>query len=392
MQAMDDSAVKDVEIPEGEEQELVPSERADKEFTRAEIKEMKAIATSLINPQDGKSDQFVLGACITMLCARQIYMASLVDLDKRLGELQVKHQDGVRQTLVEAMQNQAQRPFGRMDLVEKLQKHALPWLVATAQSEDAKAAKEVEIQEKQLDEARRERAVPIGFPLVQDLPDDPKDMGRERTILLAGHAGAVKYLIRLAGATALKQPESQDVAKLRVIHLSSYDPPFRNKSKRVNKDKLHLVLSLNQWQHHCKSEKKFAELMLPRCATMRRQGLDLLLVDDITQLMEMSLSTSTPIRTAQSAHRYLRKWADRAGCAVICGLPLNANKSCPEIDDTWGDIEVFTTLRRVMVEDGGYDEDYEHDTYKIFFNNKALAAQLVDQKIIDNYGVPNVAT
>ncbi|GAF76640.1 unnamed protein product, partial [marine sediment metagenome] len=125
---------------EDEVRELVPPETTSTEYTPKEVKEIKAIATALIDPTAKGADKFALGACITMLASRQTYMAALVDLNSRLKELEVKHVDGVRQTLVEAMQTQAQQAFSRAGLVEKVQRHVLPWLMATSQSEDARLA------------------------------------------------------------------------------------------------------------------------------------------------------------------------------------------------------------------------------------------------------------
>lgn len=369
-----------------DEKQVVPSEMADVTYTPEEVAEIKEIAKTLMSEGKGQ-DLVVVGACITLLAARQIYMASLVDLDARLKELAVEYQDGVRQTFVDAMQNKAQDPFTRTSLMEKIQKHVLPWLAATVQSENAKEAREEAERERRLDETRRDSVVPIGFSTAKDLPDDPKTMDRERTLALAGHPGAVKYLLRVAASTALKKKEEKQSPKLRVLHLSCYDPQYRNAAKRSNKDKLHLVLSEDQWAGKCTSEKKFTIFMLGWCRMMRRRGIDLLLIDDATKLMEPRVSTVTPIRNAHQAQRYVRKWAARAGCAVLCGIPTEESAEAPAAGENsdFAEWEVYTTLRRISLQAGDYDKDYETDTYKIFLDNGALAANDVARKVIDNY-------
>ena len=61
------------------------------------------------------------------------------------------------------------------------------------------------------------------------------------------------------------------------------------------------------------------------------------------------------------------------------------SSACWRMQDQWSDLEVYTNFRRIDLQEGEFDDDYEHETYKILFDNKALAAKLVDRKIIENY-------
>ena len=307
--------------PGPEDTQQVVTEPENVEYTKEEVEEIRETAKKLMGDAK-KADPTVINVAMTMLASRQMYMAALYDMEERLRELEVSNRDGVRQTIADAMQYQAQQPFVRSELLDKIQMHVIPYFVATVQSEKGEEERREKERARLEDEERRERHIPIGFPIVQDLPEDAKEMERERTLILAGHPGAVKFLLRRAVETALLQKATSKVPKLKVLHLSCYDKGYRNKTKRPNQDKTHIVIEERVWKYQLTGAQAWTKFIFPWQRQMRKQSIDLLVVDDITQLMEPRMATVPPGKVAAQAHRHLRRWADAAGCAVLCGYPV----------------------------------------------------------------------
>ena len=124
------------------------------------------------------------------------------------------------------------------------------------------------------------------------------------------------------------------------------------------------LVPVNVWSYKLESLKKISKVLGPPLRSMRKQVIDLLIIDDITMLMRAIVSGTSDVRTAGNALRHIRRWAAAVGCGIVAGLPLAAGANVPEVgtDKDWEQLELYSDLRDVRVEEGPYDEDYGCDT------------------------------
>ena len=371
----------------GPQAQMEPTDTAehvpvDKPMTKEEVEALEEAVKKVME------DKWVSGACSVMLAARRIYMATLVDLDNRLKEMKkLKDRDGVRTIITDNLANFARKtPYTRQDVTKAVQNVVLPWLMATQQAEDEIARVEAAVAEKEAEERLQGVDIPIGFAhTFDDTTGFVNSVTRQKTLVLMGHTGAVKLLLGLAKVAALKVKETQNAPKMRVMHLSSFDPGYRNVSRRANRDRLEVTLGPDQWQGKFGNTKACGRFMSTWVRMLKKGRVDLLIIDDLSKLMPERKGRD-PQEAAAFAQKFMRSWCNKAGCALLAGLPTGDAHDQPELSKGGSTLEIYSHLRRITVKEGARDTDYECDTYDLLLSSGVMPVKLVDRKVIDSYG------
>lgn len=358
---------------------------ADKPMTPEEVKALEDVVKVTME------DKWVQGACSVMLAARRIYMATLVDLDNRLKEMKkIKDRDGVRTIITDNLANFARKQeYTRQEVIKATQNVVLPWMMATQQAETEVARVEEAHRQREAEERVKGVAVPIGF--AHNFTNDEgfiNTVGRQRSLVFMGKPGAVKLLLHSAKVAALKTRETQDAPKMRVLHLSSYDQPYRNVSRRANRDRQELTLGPDQWNGKFANARGGAKFLAGWLRMIKKGRIDLLVVDDLTKLMP-ERKNRDPHEAAAFAQKFMRTWCNKVGCALVAGLPVTedmAPGAMPKLSQQGSTLEVYSDLRRIMVCDGEYDPDYECETYDLKLDTGVMPFKGVDRKVIDDHG------
>jgi hypothetical protein len=354
----------------------------DKPLTKEEVAALEEVVKKVME------DKWVQGACSVMLAARRVYMATLVDLDNRLKEMKkVKDRDGVRTIITDNLANFARKKeYTRGEVTKAVQNVVLPWLMATQQAEDEVARQEARFAEREVEERAKGVAVPIGF--AHKFVDDEgfvTEVGRQRTLVFMGHTGAVKLLLHSAKVAALKVKEAQNAPKMRVLHLSEYDHGHQNVSRRSNRERQELVLGPSQWHGKFSNARGGAKFLSGWLRMIKKGRIDLLIVDDLTKMLPERKGRD-PHEAAAFTQKFMRTWCNKAGCAMVAGLPTGDTHEPPELSKAGSTLEVYSDLRRVTVRDGAHDPDYDCDTYDLLLDTGVMPFKLIDRKVIDDYG------
>ncbi len=357
--------------------EQEPAERTDEE--------LQAIAER--SQKLAEKDFPVQSCCVTLLLARQLYYAGLQSLRDRMTELKHTPEDGIEAHLVKSMAEAAKGPFERQTIMDKLSKHTMSWLAATIASENEAERRRIKGDEEVLDQHRREQEVDIGY--CWDHPDGPelKTLGRKRTVVLAGMGGAVKYLLGLAVKTLRNTKANGPTAPAPSAIQLVLDENRDITKKRGGAT--YRTISYSRWNRKLTNGGQTTKILQPFLRNMRKMAIDLLIIDDLSQVMPPGIVGASAPRVAGQALRHLRHWADEVGCGILAGLPLPKSQSVPDIgsDSDFEQLEVYSELRAVEFEEGPFDEDYEWPTYTVRIN-KLVAAELVGRHIIDGRKAP----
>lgn len=360
----------------------VPPEQKPIERTDEELEAIAAESQKL-----AEKDFAVQSCCVTLLLARQLYYAGLETLRGRMEELKHKPEDGIEAHLVKSMAEAAKGPFERQTIMDKLSKHTMSWLAATIASENEAERRRRAGVEEALDTHRRTLEVDIGFRWVHPDDQELRTISRKRTVVLAGPGGAVKYLLDRALETLRATKDAGPTAPVPKCMRLVLDENRDVTKKRSGNT--YRAVSYSQWNRKLKNPNQVVKVLQPFLRNMKQMAIDLLIIDDLSQVMPPGIVGAAPARTAGQALRHLRNWADEVGCGILAGLPMPNRQSVPEFgsDDDFSQLEVYSELRVVEFEEGPYDEDYEWDTYTIRIN-KLVAAELVGRHIIDGRKAP----
>lgn len=343
--------------------EMIPAQRSEEEMQKISEASQKL----------AEKDNPVQSCCVTLIFARQLYYSALQSLRERMTELKHDPSDGVEAHLVSSMAEAAKKPFQRQMLVNKLQSHTLPWLAATIATEAEESRQKEHREEMSIDEQRRVSDIDLGFRW--GASDDPEKttVSRDRPLILAGNPRAVDFLLgRLVPITD---------ALTKVLRLCNENIiPNLRKSKSLR----YREVSLNIWYCKLASFKQTAKVLGLHLRTMHKQAIDLLIIDDITMLMKPIVKGTADVRTAGNALRHVRKWAEEVGCGIVAGLPLAKGMEIPQVgaDRDWEQLELYSDLREIQIEEGPYDEDYECETYNLKIAND-IAVDRIDRAVID---------
>lgn len=333
-----------------------------------------------------QSDGPAVSCAITLLASRQLYYTALAALNERMKEL--GHADDIEKVIVESMAEAAMKPFEPVTVIDKLQKHTLPWLQARIHSENEREREAVKQERIAADEQRRldDLPMPAGFSwkrnevVLDTLP-------RNRPLVLAGNARTVRHLLaavehsirrttkRAAGGAGLTCLRFSSDWSLGLVGGKKTPPRY-------------LPVPYPTWSRKVTSRKALADIMSRYVARLKNQQIDLLLIDDISQLGKPLITTrfkAVDHRAVAEVLPHVRRCAEMFGCGVVAGLPTRANPTddIPDFDDgDWRGIAGGCDLQWVQCEDAGHDDDYECEVYRIKIGDSTVV-DAVDKKQID---------
>ena len=316
-----------------------------------------------------EKDVEVQSACVTLLASYQLYNVALAALNRRIDDL--SEDAVVERILIDSMRNAAgKRDISRSDVLKKIHEHVLPWIVAEIAAE---REREDEVSKEELearDEARRQLPVPLGLKPSRSWENPAGIEGpcveRTKSLVIAGHPGVVKFLLDKVFQAALRPAGGSEFrpSVLRLVSEMRNHNVIRNRKNR----KQSCEVGVNRWLHLARSEKIVAQTLQPFVDFLRGPQVDLLVIDDLAQITkEVKGGANQPQARAGRGHRYIRKWADQVGCAVVAGLPFGEDRSplntwdgFSKFDETWTQMEIYTDLVQATVYAG-----IRKDTYSL---------------------------
>lgn len=338
----------------------LPAESAVAEMSEADVAKVKTTALALL-----QGDISVHNACINLVIARRLYNVALQALNRSMDRLQ--KEQAVELFLVEAMKHQAAQEFTRADLLDQFSRSTLPWLSTELREEKDREIKLAAGEAAAEEIWRRDQIIPIAFE-----PEPKWDtrsshglpgIGRKKTMVLAGHPGAVRCVLDLLMSFALRLKESPQFQRPSVLRLA--DELVQHNVLHSRESLIFRKLGVNRWLHAGRSVKVLHETVHPFLGSLVRNRIDLCLVDDLAQLIEPPVAGLEPWVVAGTAQRIAHKWALESGCALVCGVPFTASQDATKqwdgilLDTKWTQLEVYTDLVQLVV-----TEDSE-TTYQI---------------------------
>lgn len=308
-------------------------------MTEEQFAEAKARATAIL-----KQHPHIVGTCLTMKVARQLYNLATYTLREQLGELKVKPEDGIESILVDSMAEVGMQAFSRDQVLEGLQKYALPFTAAELHKEEEETAKEDRAERAKSEAARKNTRIPTGFRL--DVDGEPM-MARDRSVLLIGKPRPVDLLLNKLVSAAMAKPE-QGTSNPRIVIirlLASVQAESNVINAEANRDKAYVAIGSNQWVNAAANPTTFGKFMDRWLKRTYKNRCDLLVVDDLWSAFVQAADKPGDLSAIPYIHRVLRKWADHATCGLVGGLPLKSTLD-PK-DPKLGTIGVHAELREV---------------------------------------------
>jgi hypothetical protein len=283
-----------------------------------------------------KKNPRIAKAYFSMIAAIRLYntaLAAITDecLQAELGEAS----EGVAFILKNSVREATGKEFARTTLQSHVQQHVLEFLAMELALEKEQERAEELRDESAAAAARRTERLFVGRKLCCG---DDDTISRDRTVLLVGAENAIGRL--LAGIQGVCESHGTTVG-----HLLAYMRQNTDVTRKNNTDQLYFALGVNYWVNSAASRRKFTELLNKLRHRMKRNCVDLLFVDDLSQAQEAGSSLPVALR-AHGAERTIRRCADETGMAVIAGLP------CDDVnpaDRDWDKLEVYTDLRFVSI-------------------------------------------
>ena len=339
------------EEPEVTEQDIV-QEVPDVDETRetlsdAEVLVARAKASRLLekHPQ-------LMGAGMSMTAARQLYNLATYALNRDLEALGVKQETGILAMIMESMNELAMRKFDRREVVDRLQRYALPWAAAELHCEEAEMARQREASQAKETALRSDLPVPLGF--ARDLVDGEQTLNRARTTVIAGLPHLVRLLLDKAVNTALLTKDTPHSPRVVVVRLVSEMLAAADRSVQAMRGKAYVSVGASLWTACAEHPAQLARFLFKILKRTYKNRCDLLVVDEIGQAQKELMPGAPAESTAASAQRAMRKWADQNHAALLCGMSL---EKVPEKLDShgWQQLEVYTDLRVVTARPAAHE-------------------------------------
>lgn len=335
-------------MSESEETEFDKAQRAEK------IQQAKDLVQGICkkHPELGQAG----GA---MIFSRQIYRIARFEINRILTE-HVKDPDVLSyaeeilvQAWAEAGDQGAADASMATTLVQGLQGTVLPFCENFRNLRRRMEHEQMKEMSEAVEAERRETVLPLGFPIGTSLGEF---LPRNKTLCLVGRLPAIEWVTSEVVNSVLSNPRP----KFRVVHLSKWAAPRLVHSKDEIKQKGHLNIPPNQWRGEANSGGKWKSLMAS-CADRLGSAIDLVVVDDISELYTSGLVGGRNTYKADHAHKHMRRWADEAGAALLVGLPFDIDPSQeggPDLTSpAFESLRSFTTLRPVWTQVSPDDED-----------------------------------
>lgn len=325
----------------------------DKEQRRIKIQAAKDIAGGICkkHPEIGQAG----GA---MIFSRHVYRIARFEINRMLEE----HVDDpevrsyVEEILVQSWSEAADQQNITASLagtlITGLQGTVLPF-VSNFQSIQRRIEQDnVKEVSEALEAERRETPVPLGFAFGATLGEY---LPRDKTLCLVGRPVVLEWVNASAVETALKEPHP----KFKVVHLTHWARPNLIERPEDIQARGSVTVPPLRWKGAADSQGKWGKF-ISTYADKLGGAVDLLVIDDIGPLYTQGLLGGRITYKANHAHKNIRRWADKEGCAVIMGLPFTedpADEAGPDLTSpAFEQLRTFTTLRPVWTKDHEKDE------------------------------------
>jgi len=342
----------------------------------------------LSSEKDG--DRFINNVGGVLIGTLQLYQIARAALSRRCVELKVSEE--VEGWIAASMQNHAgNEEFGRKDVLDKVNKLILPFVMAEYQAEGERE-QEAEVGEaKEEDAARRKGGITLPFVMspwwkLHQAADPGYDvLMRERPMVVTGDPGAVVFFLDMIQRHCLTRKSGEMRPNvLRLIERLEH----KNVLHAKGEGKQYFEVGASRWLNCGANANKIAKTLNPWLKLLRKQRVDVLIVEEFAQFVGGS-DRLPPQQRAGVGLRALSRWAERVGCATIVAVPLVREEAkpveLPELDKTWSNLEVYSDLIQVGVEEN------DDETYRLFAQaagkpeTREVVEPEIDKGIIDNW-------
>jgi len=272
-------------------------------------------------------DEQIVGSYTTMVVGIRLYQLALYRLQTRIAEL---GEDPVMLSLYrEAVKNTAAERFSRGDVLNALQKVALPYMYAEMNEE-----KSVEMADQRQAESQSEakrQATPLGNPFMESL-------ARSETLFVVADGQAWESFM----TAWLAHWRSQKGEKLAIVWLRNAE----GQNTGWDSTRRLAVLPASTTSKRVAIPSQLAALLATWTKRFKSRKPDLVVVDDILAVCKTMAPESSGEPAYAEAHRAFRRYAEENSCGLLIRLPVVA-------DATWSMLGAHSAISRATVKDGG---------------------------------------
>ena len=291
-------------------------------------------------------DNHIRFTCMVLIAARQLYNLGRFALARDMDLRGYKPEDGVQACLEDAMADASMREYTRTKVRDKMTNFVLPFLAAEIQQEMEELKKSEQTNDEKVKQWAEKFRVPIGFPVAKD---GLSSLDRSRSLILVGPIKAVKYIMDQAQNHLITTTgKNSQTPRQSVIRFSDQVSIPQNATRKGSTDQQLVCIPSSQWIAKADTGKGFDKFVTPWNRRCCHEHADLLIFDDLSMMQKEILTDAPPQRNAAAAQKFIRRWADNHGCAVMAAI----NISDPVFDreeDAWSTLEVHSDLLFVDV-------------------------------------------
>lgn len=322
-----------------------------------------------------KQDMSVIAACANhlmqtkpafvqvvaaMLAARQLYTASMYELDLLIRSLDINkeqtkfeteqpvtwtedHKVLLKELMINASVAKTYESFDSNTLLKGLIETVLPWLKKVVLTHTQVQTEEKQKESIEKENKRLNTEIDIGFS-IHEKETDVTRLDRRNSLLFVGEVKAVRWLIN----RIIKSLNEYGSGAQQVLRLAS------NEADNGNPD--FISLPEKTWINCTATNSSFQQLYAASVFQQLKNPVDVLIVDDIVTAYTGLSFTPTLTRANEAQHK-LKKWANNAGALLISGLPLDRQLKPNELHlPDYELLRIHNTLRAVMTESVKIDE------------------------------------
>ncbi len=319
-----------------------------------------------------------------MVGLRQAYAVAYRELQEQVAKVQETWPEGrdfplVEDFLIQYATYQAGKPFNEHQLMRTFADTILPGIATIVDQHVADDAREAAQERMDQDKQRRERPVPIGCKHTPVEGEEPV-LAKGVSLTLVGWKNAVLWVLDQICAHVLANPQPQaQGGPFTTVRFLETAP----KSREQHRDLIRL--GGKAWAGCANSNKTLARCMGAYVADSLSAQPDLVIVDHLPAAHTLGFTGRDMGARAGDAHRWLRRWCDSAGAALIGAVCLPDAEPVDIASPAYEQLRTFTLLRFLTVTEGGENEEGETLLkYRISLGAHATYWD-VDKSVIDAY-------
>jgi hypothetical protein len=289
----------------------------------------------------------------SMLAARQLYTASMYELDLLIRSLDINkeqskfeaeqiewnenHKVALKEILINASVAKTYESFDSNTLLKGLIETVLPWLKKVTLHHTQVQTEEKQKENAEKEEKRINTEIDIGFSL-HDKANNEIKLNRQNSLLFIGESKVVRWLLNKVTKNLLEFGSgSNQLVRLTLGDSTITDPSLASLSEKV-------------WENCAAVNASFQQLYASSIFPQLKNPVDALIVDDISVAFT-GLSFSPLLTRANEAQHKLKKWTKTAGALLISGLPLQRELKPNELHlPDYESLRMHNLLRAVVAE------------------------------------------